>query len=174
MWRRRRDSSAPSSVAESGMRSLAARAISDLSELDLAVARVLHVNGQSTAQTVATTERLAKKLSLPATIIPRWDAVELRIRDGSGSVVSVEAGSPIGVDMDRVASAMRLTDEIGAGRIAPAAALERIHAIAHAPPTATWLFTLGAAAGAAALSVIFGVQHSAAVGLIVLSAAAGA
>ncbi|MFW1447855.1 hypothetical protein ACEWAJ_24580, partial [Vibrio parahaemolyticus] len=37
-----------------------------------------------------------------------------------------------------------------------------------------WLFTFAAAAGAAALAVIFGVAHLAAVFLIVLSAAAGA
>src|SRR5262245_8372611 len=141
MWRRQRDSSAPASVGGSGMRGHAARAIPELSELDLAVARVLHVNGQSTAQTVAAAERLGNRLGLHATIIPRWDEVELRIRDGNASVVSVEAGSPTGVDMDRVASAMRLSDEIAGGRIAPAAALERIRAIAHAPPAATWLFT---------------------------------
>jgi uncharacterized membrane protein YjjB (DUF3815 family) len=52
--------------------------------------------------------------------------------------------------------------------------VETIGAISHAPPAPTWLFTLAAAAGAAALSVIFGVEHLAAVALIVVSAAAGA
>src|SRR5207302_6080806 len=63
---------------------------------------------------------------------------------------------------------------IGARRLAPPALLETINAISHAPPCPTWLFTIAAAAGAAALSVLFGVQHVAAVILIVASAAAGA
>src|SRR5262249_46454044 len=69
---------------------------------------------------------------------------------------------------------MRAIDEVGAGRLAPPAAMETIRAISYAPPAPTWLFTLAAASGAAALSVLFGVQHLAAVALIVASAAAGA
>jgi uncharacterized membrane protein YjjB (DUF3815 family) len=76
--------------------------------------------------------------------------------------------------MDRVASATRTIDEVVAGRLAPPAAMETIIAISHAPPAPTWLFTIAAAAGAAALSVIFGVQHVAAVLLIAASAAVGA
>jgi len=53
-------------------------------------------------------------------------------------------------------------------------ALENIKAIAHAPPAPTWLFTLAAAAGAAAMAAIFGVHHLKAVVLIMVSAAAGA
>src|SRR5262249_42439556 len=79
-----------------------------------------------------------------------------------------------GVDMERVAAATRAIEEIGAGRLAPSAALETTAAIAQTPPDPTWLFTLAAAAGAAALSVLFGVRHIAAVILIVVSAAIGA
>jgi len=150
------------------------RSIPDLSELVLAFARVLHVNGQSTDQTVAASERLSNRLGLRATIVPSWEELELRADDGTASLVSVEPGSPTGVDMDRVSSAMCAIGDIGAGRLAPTAALEKINAIAHAPPVPTWLFTLAAAAGAAALAVIFGVQHLGAVVLIITSAAAGA
>src|SRR6266851_5706250 len=101
------------------------------SDLVLAFARVLHVNGESTAD-------------------------------------------PTGVDMDRVACAVRAIDHVAAGQLAPGAAMEAIRQISHAPPAPTWLFTLAAAAGAAALSVLFGVRHLAAVALIVASAAAGA
>jgi uncharacterized membrane protein YjjB (DUF3815 family) len=73
-----------------------------------------------------------------------------------------------------VASAMQTIDDVDAGRRPPSAALQTLISISHAPPDPTWLFTLAAAAGAAALSVLFGVQHLAAVGLIVLSAATGA
>src|SRR5882724_4272217 len=144
------------------------------SDLVLTFARVLHLNGQSTDETVAAAERLSKSLGLRATIVPRWGELQLQTNDGSARFVSIAAASPTGVDMDRVASAMRAIDEVGARRLAPPALLETINAISHAPPAPTWLFTIAAAAGAAALSVLFGVQHVAAVMLIVASAAAGA
>jgi uncharacterized membrane protein YjjB (DUF3815 family) len=78
------------------------------------------------------------------------------------------------VNMNRVACAMRAIEELGDGRLAPAAAREAIVAIARAPPAPTWLFALGAAAGAVALAVVFGVQHVRAATLIFVSAAAGA
>jgi len=148
--------------------------LQERSDLVLTFARVLHVNGQSTHETVAAAERLSKSLGLRATIIPRWGELELQATDGTASLVSIEAASPTGVDMDRVASAMGAFDEVGTGPLAPRAVLKTISAIAHASPAPTWLFTLAAAAGAAALSVLFGVRHLAAVELIVASAAAGA
>ena len=63
------------------------------------------------------------------------------------------AADPTGVNMDRVASAMRATEELRAGRLAPATAIEAITTISQAPPAPTWLFTLAAAAGAVALAV---------------------
>ena len=142
------------------------------SDLVLAFTRVLHVNGESTDDTLAAADRLANHLGLRASILPRWG--ELQIESADEGLVSVAAADPTGIDMDRVASAVRAIDEFTAGRLAPAAAMETIRAIARAPPAPTWLFTLAAAAGAAALSVIFGVQHAPAVALIVASAAAGA
>jgi uncharacterized membrane protein YjjP (DUF1212 family) len=144
------------------------------SDLVLAFARVLHENGQSTDETVAAAGRLSNKLGLDGTLIPGWGELQLQAADGATRLASVVAASPEGVDMDRVASAMRAIDAVQAGQPAPPAAAETIEAISHAPPAPTWLFTLAAAAGAAALSVLFGVHHLAAVGLIVFSAAAGA
>jgi uncharacterized membrane protein YjjB (DUF3815 family) len=69
---------------------------------------------------------------------------------------------------------VRVTEEVGAGRLTPEAAMAAIAAIAHAPPAPTWLFTLAAGAGAVALAVIFGVEHPIAAALIFASAAAGA
>jgi uncharacterized membrane protein YjjP (DUF1212 family) len=148
--------------------------LQERSDLVLTFARVLHVNGQSTHETVAAAERLSNSLGLRATIIPRWGELELRATDGTANSFSIETASPTGVDMDRVASAMDAIDKVGAGRLASPAVLGTISAIAHAPPAPTWLFTLAAAAGAAALSVLFGVRHLAAVALIVASAAGGA
>src|SRR5262247_3540277 len=148
--------------------------LQERSDLVLTFARVLLGNGQSTDETLAAAERLGNKLDLRARIIPRWAELHLQAEDGRARLVSIGSADPTGVDMDRVASAMQSIDEIGAGRLAPPAAMETISSIAHAPPAPTWLFTLAAAAGAAALSVIFGVQHVGAVALIIASAALGA
>jgi len=144
------------------------------SDLVLAFARVLHVNGESTDETLAAAKRLGNHLDLRVRMFPRWGELQLDAADGGARLVSIEAADPTGVDMDRVASAVRAIDQVAAGRLAPPAALEAIRAISRAPPAPTWLFTLAAAAGAAALSVIFGVQHADAVALIASSAAIGA
>jgi len=69
---------------------------------------------------------------------------------------------------------MKAIDEVTAGHLPPNGALQEIGAISHAPPSPTWLFALAAGAGAASLSVLYGIQHIVPVMLIVLSAAAGA
>src|SRR6267154_45653 len=150
------------------------RPILERSDLVLACAHVLHTNGQSTHETVQAAERLGTQLGLRATMIAHWEELELRAADGTGSQVSFERGSPTGMNMDRVASAMSAIENCAVGRPPIGAALENIRAIAHAPPAPTWLFTLAASAGAAAMAVIFGVQHLIAVVLIMVSAAAGA
>ena len=143
------------------------------SDLILAFARVLHVNGESTDETLAAIEPLARRLGLRARVVPSWEGLQLRAGDDGGGLVSVGA-EPVGVDMDRVASAQRAIEEVAAGRLLPSAAMEAIDAISRAPPAPTWLFTLAAAAGAAALSLTFGVAHIPAVALIVASAGLGA
>src|SRR5882762_10401372 len=91
------------------------------SDLVLAFARVLHVNGESTDDTLAAAERLADHLDLRARIIPRWG--ELKIQSADDGLVSVGAAEPTGIDMDRVASAVRAIDQITAGRLTPPAAM---------------------------------------------------
>jgi uncharacterized membrane protein YjjP (DUF1212 family) len=148
--------------------------VQERSDLVLTFAQVLHVNGQSTDDTVAAAERLSNHLGLRAMIMPRWGELLLQATDGTARLVSLGTASPTGVNMARVAFAMQVIDEVGAGRLAHPAALQAISAIAQAPPAPTWLFTLAAAAGAAALALIFGGQHLAAVVLIIASAALGA
>jgi uncharacterized membrane protein YjjP (DUF1212 family) len=142
-------------------------------ELVLRSARVLFVNGQSTEQTVAAAEQLAKTLGMRAELMPRWGQMQLKVEGQDGRLYS-EVAAPTGVDMHRVAAVMSMIENVEAGRLAPESAVSAIEAIAKAPPAPTSLFTLAAAAGAVALSVIFGVEHLAAAGLILLSAAAGA
>jgi uncharacterized membrane protein YjjP (DUF1212 family) len=148
--------------------------LQEQSDLVLTFAKVLHVNGQSTDDTVAAAQRLTVNLGLRASIIPHWGELELQSTDGTERIVSLVEAAPTGVDMERVASATRAIDDAGAGRLAPPGLVETLTAIGDAPPAPTWMFTLAAAAGAAALSVLFGVRHVAAVALIVFSAAAGA
>jgi uncharacterized membrane protein YjjP (DUF1212 family) len=150
------------------------RAILERSDLVLACAYVLHTNGQSTHEIVQAAERLASQLGLRAKMIAHWEELELRALDRASSQVSFERGSPTGINMDRVASAMSAIENCAVGRPPIGGALEDIKAIAHAPPAPTWLFTLAAAAGAAAMAAIFGVHHLKAVVLIMVSAAAGA
>src|SRR5580698_3583512 len=150
------------------------RSLAERSDLVLAFVRVLHVNGQSTNQTLAAAEQLTKSLNLDATIIADWEGVQILAADGDARLASFVAASPTGVDMDRVACAMRAIGKLDAGLISLPAAIEMVKEIEHRPPAPTWLFALAAAAGAAALSVIFGVEHLGAIALIVASSAAGA
>lgn len=147
--------------------------LQDHCKLILAVARVLYVNGQSTEQTVAAANGLARAFGLTATVMPRWGQLQVEVKDKEHRLVSQLAADPAGVDMQRVAAAMNAVEDLRTGRLAGAAAIATIGSIAQIPPAPTWLFTLAAAVGAAALAVLFGVAHPAALVLIVLSAAAG-
>lgn len=148
--------------------------LQEKSDLVLAFAQVLHVNGESTDETITAVARLSESLGLRTTIIPRWGEIQLLAADGTGELVSVVKADPTGVDMDRVVSTWRVIDELRAGKLTTAAALEKVKTISHAAPAPIWLFTLAAAAGAVALSVIFGVSHLSSVVLIAASAAVGA
>src|SRR6266436_4579325 len=148
--------------------------LEEQSDVVLTLGQALHVNGQSTDDTLAATERLSNSLGLRATIVPSWGELQLEATKGTTRSVSLIAANPTGVHMERVASAMKAIEEVTAGHLPPTAALQTIGAISQAPPAPTWLFALAAAAGAASLSVLYGIQHIVAVMLIVLSAAAGA
>jgi uncharacterized membrane protein YjjP (DUF1212 family) len=148
--------------------------LEERSNLVLAFARVLYVNGQATEQTVAAATRLGRTLGLRAKIMPRWGELLIRSENKDGRLISQVAANPTGVNMERVASTTRAIEELDAGRLVPEAAMGAIGAISRAPPAPTWLFTLAAGAGAVALSVIFGIEHPIAALLIFVSAATGA
>ncbi len=97
------------------------------SDLVLASARVLYVNGQTTDQTLAGAERIARALRLRTTIVPRWG--ELQAEDGDARLVSVVAADPSGVHMIRAASMARTIEDLDAGRLAPAGAMKEIGVI---------------------------------------------
>ena len=144
----------------------------DRSKIVLSFARTLFVNGQATEQTVSAAESLGRALGLRAAIIPRWGELQLVAEDGTS--LGQVAAHPAGVEMDRVASAMRAVEDVASGRLAPDAAMKAIGKISQSPPAPTWLFALAAAVGAVALAVIFGIRHFPAAILIFVSAGAGA
>ena len=148
--------------------------IEERSAFVLTAAKLLFVNGQSTEQTVVAAARLADALGLRARLVARWSELALQVDSARGALIRFEAAEPTGVDMDRVASVMRTIDELAAGHLEPVAARAEIEKASHAPPAATWLFAIAASAGAAALSVIFGVHHFAAAALIAGSGGLGA
>jgi uncharacterized membrane protein YjjP (DUF1212 family) len=123
---------------------------------------------------VAAAGRLGRALGLYAKILPRWGELQLQSDSKDATLISQVAADPTGVDMDRVASTMRTIEDVEAGRLAPDAAMKAISVISRAPPAPTWLFALAAAAGAVALSVIFGVEHFLTTVIIFVSAGAGA
>jgi uncharacterized membrane protein YjjP (DUF1212 family) len=144
------------------------------SDVVLAFARVLYVNGQATEQTVGAAEEVGRALGIRATVIPRWGELELRAEDKGDGLLTSIAADPNGVDMDRVASTMRAVRDLGSDRLTPDTVMQALATIARAPPAPTTLFTLAAGAGAVALAVIFGVAHLAPVILIFVSAVGGA
>jgi len=146
----------------------------DRAELVLSFAQILHVNGQSTEETIAAAQGLGDTLGLSGGIIPRWGELQFQARDRDAEILSIRPADPIGVDMDRVVSAMRVAGDLNAGRLLPTSLRAAFATISQASPAPTWLFALAAAAGAAALAVLFGVQHVGAVALMMVSAASGA
>src|ERR1700722_6110918 len=149
-------------------------AVDERYDLVLAFARLFFINGQATEKTMAATERLGRALVLRVRLMPRWGELQLQSDDENTGLIAQLAADPTGVDMDRVASAMRLLGDVEAGSVAPDAAMQMIGAISRMPPAPTWLFTVAAAAGAVALGVIFGLDRLAAAVLIFVSAAGGA
>src|SRR5262245_52206815 len=103
--------------------------LEERSKLVLAFARVLYVNGQATEQTVTAAEQLGGTLGMRAKIMPRWGELQIQSEDEDSRSKSRVAADPSGVDMERVASTTRAIQEIGAGRLAPAAAPGAIAAI---------------------------------------------
>jgi hypothetical protein len=121
--------------------------LEERADLVLAYARVLYVNGQSTDQTLTSTERLGHTLGFRAKIIPRWGELLLRAREGDTRLISGIEADPTGVVMGRVNSTMRAIEDLDAGRLAPAAAKETIRAISQAPPRADLAVHVGGGGG---------------------------
>ena len=148
--------------------------LEERSNLVLALARVLYVNGQATDQIIAATARLGSALGMRVSLALRWGELRLKAGEGSERRTSQIEADPAGVDMDRVVAAMRAVQDVEARRLGVDALPNAMALISVRPPAPTWLFTLAAASAAVALAVIFGIQHWPPALLIFVSAAAGA
>src|SRR5258708_8412989 len=108
--------------------------LEERSNLVLALARVLYVNGQSTDETLAAAERLGQTLGLRVKIMPRWGELLLQAQDSDTTLVSAVVADPTGVAMNRAASAMRLQAHLGPGHRLPAPAHAVPNPRSQAPP----------------------------------------
>jgi uncharacterized membrane protein YjjP (DUF1212 family) len=137
-------------------------------------ARLLFGNGQTTERMVAASEQLAEALGFRASVFPRWGELMVRIEDDAGSRYEIVAAEPEGMDMSKVTATMAAIDKVCDGRMDAAAMQSALEAISRLPPVSIARFALFAAAGAAALGVIFGAAHLLSLILIAFSAGAGA
>jgi uncharacterized membrane protein YjjP (DUF1212 family) len=137
-------------------------------------AKLLFENGESTAKVVSFVEQLSHALGFGATVIPHWGDLTIRIDDGGGSRYEIIAAAPVGVDMRKVTETTGVIDDVCNGQIDVAGAKSALQTITRLPPISLTRFALLAAAGAAALGVIFGAAHVLSLVLIAISAGAGA
>ena len=134
-------------------------------------AALLLANGQTTEGTRLAVEHLSRALGRPARLRVHWGQITFYGLNGDVAFVEVE---PAGVDISRVAAAAQVVEAVCAWTLDPTAALERLDAIGRAPPVKLARFASMAAAGAAALSVIFGAPDVPTVALVALVAGLGA
>ena len=134
-------------------------------------AALLLANGQTTEGTRLAVERLSRALGRPARLRARWGQVTFYGMNGHAAFVDVE---PAGIDISRVAAAEQVVDAVCAGALDSASALTRLDAIGRERPVPLARFAPMAAAGAAALAVIFGVPDMLTVALVAVVAGLGA
>ena len=137
-------------------------------------ARLLFENGQSTEKVVSALDQLSDALGFRVTVFPRWGDLTIRTSDGNGSRQEILAAAPVGVDMHKVAATIGVIDDVCNGHLDVGPARSALEAAARFPPVSITRFALLAAAGAAALGVIFGATHPFSLLLIAISAGAGA
>jgi uncharacterized membrane protein YjjP (DUF1212 family) len=142
-------------------------------ELIADAAVLLFENGQTTRRTIESARRIATALGFQADVSLGWGEVLIRLESQAGSQERVIAAAPLGVDMGKVAATLDTIDKLSHGELDAQAAATALQRAAQRPPISDTHFAVFAAAGAAALSVIFGVTHTLAVVVIALSAAAG-
>jgi uncharacterized membrane protein YjjP (DUF1212 family) len=139
-----------------------------------AATRLLFCHGETTRRMILAVERLGDALGVQITLSPRWGEVMLRLGDPASARFYWIGATPLAVDMGKVAAANGLFDRLCKGEVGLDAAQAQLAAIRQSPPVSLLRFALLAAAGAAALGVIFGATHWLTLALIAFSAGSGA
>jgi len=151
---------------------LGAEAEADALNTVMKAAVLLQESGQSTSMTLTAVERLNTGLGIRSSLVPSW--ASLLLAGARADVpVRVASVSPIGVNMRRVASAMRTIDRAEDGPLDRDAVDRELDAAAELTPSNAVVFILACATGAGALAVVFGVTDPVAVLLVSASAAVG-
>lgn len=136
------------------------------------VALILLTNGQTSEATHIALARLGHAFGYEVEIAIAWGVSTIRRDDESGAqAVFTE---PSGVDISRVIAAETVVDAVCAGRLGVGDATRTLQVIGTRPPVPLFRFAAMAAAGAAALGVVFGAHAPLTLGLIALLAGAGA
>lgn len=148
-------------------------AVPEALDLLTQAARLLFINGQTTERTRKTVERLAAVLGLRAALFLQWDDLRVEVSSADEVLSRTTDASPLAVDMGKVAAATQLIAAADATHATAAGLRSRLLAIETAPPTSVLRFSAMAAAGAAALGVIFGADDPASLLLIAASAGGG-
>ena len=143
-------------------------------DLMLQGGKLLLANGETTEKTVFALRELAAARGFQPTIFGEWGKLTVRLENGFHSYSETIAVEPAGVDMSKVSATMSVMRQVCAGKMELAAAGSALQEISRSPPVSLARFALFAAAGAAALGVIFGAFHSTTLILIALVAGAGA
>lgn len=144
---------------------------SDVLDLLIRVAALLFVNGQTTERTIRSVEDLAETFGRRANVFLHWGELHVHIAHMGRSTSSIVAASPTAVDMGRVAGAMRAISDAREEALTPVAVRTRVATVEQMPTVSITRFGIMAAAGAAALGVIFGAEHL--LTLVVIAATAG-
>jgi uncharacterized membrane protein YjjP (DUF1212 family) len=148
------------------------RGQADALDTVLKAAVLLQESGQSTSMTLTAVERLNTGLGIRSSLIPSW--ASLLLASARADIpVRVASVSPVGVNMRRVASAMRTIDRAEDGPLDGEAVDRELEAAAQLKPSNGVVFVLACATGAGALAVVFGVTSPLAVLLVAVSAAIG-
>ena len=140
-------------------------------------AQLLYANGQATRSVIAQVEGVGRSIGYSVVLFLSWGelVVQLEAIDEPKSlkIIAIDC-APANVDMNKVMKSVKVLEEVSARRLDVSAASAALNEIARLGPTSTVRFAGLAGAGAAALAVIFGGALTFSLGLIALSAAAGA
>lgn len=133
---------------------------------------ILLTNGQTTEGTRLALVRLGRHFDHDVQVSIAWGVTTIQLDDGRGADgVFTE---PSGVDIGRVIAAEAIIDAVCTGRMAVSEARSALRVVSEQSPVPLARFTIMAAAGAAALGVVFGATDFGTLALIASIAGVGA